>query len=333
MEKCEDCGLEATYICVCIENHLCEECLIEHITEDKSLTHRTVSLSHPLLTFLLDSAENADPEEDELENINSQIKALQDFRDKCLTLLESHLISISEPEHTPQTLRIPTRFEHKFKSITPIPAHSAQESMISGANEISVTYSKPSPRKQDASFYNPGSIYRSDFLNSDNTELYSYKLCVSGGPKVGKSCIIGSFKHLHENCVLENVSFVFRNIRFENVRINLEVVETRMGRGCEMALGALVVFDLTDTESFHVAQQTMDWIERTCKVMAVVILVGTRLDLVVANQHKRVASFVAIQNYAMNRGALYDEISAVNCSHVEELFMRVVRELYKKSNS
>ena len=329
MEKCEDCEDEAGYICICKEEHLCEECIIEHITGDKTLKHRTVSLSHPLLCFLLESNEQNDENiEEELLNTNSQIQALEDFRNKCITLIDSKIQHLQKQE----LLEIPsdTNTRH-IQNMTPIKNMNA--TMIQNISQLSYRSSKDFKhiklRKFEDSFYSPGSIYRSH-ISHPESEMFFYKILVCGSEKSGKTCLITSFKNSHE----ENFeNFVFKNIKLENLKISLEIVESKSGDFMSNALGALVVFDLTSAASLAQAEQIIINIEKNNPVLGVIILVGTRLDLVVSNPRKRISSFGSIQKIAINKGVLYDEISGINHNHVEELFMRLIRELYKKSNS
>lgn len=316
-DKCEDCSVPATYICICEEEKLCEECLVVHVKEDSSLKHRIVSLFHPLVSLFESS--NDGEEDDQANQVQEQILALKEFRDQCVDLIDSKIKSTADNE-TPGLIA--------NKSFTPIPLN-LHSSFRSIRPELSVRESKFPVSKSFETRMNPGSIYRVSQMSS--FESYFYKIIITGGSKVGKSCIIESFKQIHSD-VNESVGMVFNSILCENLKVNLEVVEDKAVGGCAECLGALVVFDLTSKESFEYAKGLVKLLEANAVVMKVVILVGTRLDLVSARSGARFASFTAIQNYAMGRGVLYDEISAVNYAHVQELFMRLVRELYKKSN-
>ena len=182
------------------------------------------------------------------------------------------------------------------------------------------------------SVYTPGSIYRSSVSKIENNSQYTYKIAICGSTKVGKSCIISSFKQMHGG-INENISLVCKNVNIDNLKVSIEITETRNGELSDNILGALVVFDLTNRESFSEAEEIISLLERNNPVLGVIILVGTRLDLVVSNPKLRISSFANIQRFAINRQIFYDEISAVNYGHVEELFLRLIRELYKKSNS
>lgn len=315
-EKCEDCSELATYICVCAEEHLCEECLVAHTKENTSLKHRIVSLYHPLLSLFEESSNDSD--EEDANKFENQIKLLEDFRNNCVNLIDDKIKKINENE-TPVI-----QINSSLASV-PLNMHASYTSI---RGDLSVRESKFPIHKSFESYCTPGSIYR--VHNHSTFESFSYKVLICGDFKVGKSCIIESFKHIHED-VNESSVLVFKSVQCENLKVNLEVFEERGIDGCEGCLGALVVFDLTDKSSLQEAKRLIGLLEKNALVLGVIILVGTRLDLVVSNQNKRVASFTAIQTYAINSGLLYDEISAVNYSHVQELFMRLVRELYKKS--
>jgi hypothetical protein len=324
-EKCEDCSFPATYICVCEEEKLCEECLVSHVKDDSSLKHRIVSLFHPLVSLFETSEDEG--EEDEVDKIQEQIEALKEFRDKCVDLIDSKIKSIHCEGETPGPSKLFAPGNNK--SFTPIPVN-LQSSFRSARPEISVRESKFPGRKSFDSNFVPGSICRINHFSS--FECFSYKVLITGGVKVGKSCVIESFKQIHAD-FNESSVMVFNSILCENLKVSLEVFEDRAVEGCSLCLGSLVVFDLTNKDSFEYAKGLIKLLESNATVLNVVILVGTKLDLIVSGGVRRFASFAAIQNFAMSRGVLYDEISAVNYSHVQELFMRLVRELYKKSNS
>ena len=333
MEKCEDCSEEAGYICICQEQHLCSECLIQHITGDKFLQHRTVSLSHPLLSLLLESNDDSDEniEPDPL-HATANIQVLEEFRDKCIQLIELKIKVLEEQdaiENNPiHKLTVPA-----WKSRTPLPTYRESHDKSYFSNKgLSARSTRPRDRKNKDTHCSPGSIYRVSPGRSPNTEQFLYRVIVCGREKSGKSCIISSFKHMHETST-ESASLLCKSIMIENLKVSLEVIESRSGEASNNALGALVVFDLTNRESLMEAEKTIERLECTNHVLGVVILVGTRLDLVVNNPQRRISSFGSIQKFAINRRIFYDEISAVNYGHVEELFMRLVRELHKKSNS
>ena len=333
MEKCEDCSEEAGYICICQEQHLCSECLIQHITSDKSLQHRTVSLSHPLLSLLLESNEDSDEniEPDPL-HATANIQVLEDFRDKCIRMIESKIQDLEEQEVL-ETNPINVIQVSPWKSQTPIPNYRAShDTSYFSHKDLSTRSIRSKHSKNQDSHCSPGSIYRASVSRSQNAEQFLYRVVVCGSEKAGKSCIISSFKHMHETSA-ESASLLCRSIMFDNLKVSLEITESRSGEMSNNALGALVVFDLTNRESLMEAENTINILESTNPVLGVIILVGTRLDLVVISPQRRISSFGTIQKFAINRRIFYDEISAVNYGHVEELFMRLVRELYKKSNS
>lgn len=332
MEKCEDCTEEAGYICICQEEYLCSECIIKHITGDKSLQHRTVSLTHPLLSLMLETMDESGEnlESDPLQ-ATSNIDILKEFRNKCIEMIDSKIRSLEEQENSElesiHVIPVPM-----FNSQTPNPCESHNNSYFIHREALGRSGKHLKVQRTGDSQYHPGSIYRQSLPMTVKNEQFLYKVVVCGSEKVGKTCIISSFKHVHEG-IIENTSLLCKSINFENLKVSLEITETRSGGNSANALGAIVVFDLTNRESLMEAENTINVLENTNPVLGVIILVGTRLDLVVSNPKRRISSFASIQKFAINRKVFYDEISAVNYSHVEELFMRLIRELYKKSNS
>ncbi|CAG9326388.1 unnamed protein product [Blepharisma stoltei] len=100
-ESCQDCKtMEASFICVCLERHLCDNCLLTHISSSEGNEHRPVSLTHPLLTLLLEASEDADNAEECIihshENIKhskieTQVQKLQKFKERTNSLVDSKI--------------------------------------------------------------------------------------------------------------------------------------------------------------------------------------------------------------------------------------------------
>src|SRR5574343_229748 len=143
-EKCEDCSTPATYICICAEEKLCEECLVLHVKEDTSLKHRIVSLFHPLVSLF--ESDNDGEEDEQVGKIQEQISALKEFRDQCVDLIDSKIKSTADND-TPAC--IPN------KSFTPIPLN-LHSSFRSIRPELSVRESKFPINKSFDTRMNPG---------------------------------------------------------------------------------------------------------------------------------------------------------------------------------
>lgn len=112
-ETCQDCkSIDASFICVCLERHLCDNCLLTHISHAEGNEHRPVSLSHPLLTLLLQASEVASNAEESIINSNvphkiqvieNQVKNLERFKERTNSLVNLKIQNLkAEMKKTPE---------------------------------------------------------------------------------------------------------------------------------------------------------------------------------------------------------------------------------------
>ena len=89
------------------------------------------------------------------------------------------------------------------------------------------------------------------------------------------------------------------------------------------AHGIIVVFDVTDQESFNNVKQWLNEIDRYANESVNKLLVGNKSDL----GPKRVVEFATAKAFADEIGVPYIETSAKNASNVEQAFMTMAAEI------
>lgn len=89
------------------------------------------------------------------------------------------------------------------------------------------------------------------------------------------------------------------------------------------AHGIIVVFDVTDQESFNNVKQWLNEIDRYANENVNKLLVGNKVDLAA----KRVVDFNTAKAFADEIGVPYIETSAKNSTNVEQAFMTMAAEI------
>jgi len=87
--------------------------------------------------------------------------------------------------------------------------------------------------------------------------------------------------------------------------------------------GFIVLYDVTDQESFNNVKQWLHEIDRYASENIKIILVGNKSDLI----SKRVVSNEIAQEFADNLGIELRETSAKNATNVEETFMTIAAQI------
>ena len=166
---------------------------------------------------------------------------------------------------------------------------------------------------------------------------YLFKLLVIGNSGVGKSCLLMRYA---ENSFSENffntigVDFKIKNIVLDNKTVKLQIWDTAgqerfrtltssYYRG---AHGIIVVYDVTDAESFENIRQWMHEIERFASDSVNRCLVGNKSDLT----SQREVSFEAGQDLAKGFGIPFLETSAKSEKNVAATFNTIAKEILKR---
>jgi len=163
---------------------------------------------------------------------------------------------------------------------------------------------------------------------------YLFKLLLIGDSGVGKSCLLLRFAddtYTESYISTIGVDFKIRTIELDGKTIKLQIWDTAgqerfrtitssYYRG---AHGIIVVYDVTDQESFNNVKQWLQEIDRYACENVNKLLVGNKCDLT----NKKVVDYTSAKEYADQLGIPFLETSAKNATNVEQAFMTMAAEI------
>ena len=161
-----------------------------------------------------------------------------------------------------------------------------------------------------------------------------------GDSGVGKSCIILRYIEDTFSTNLMNsigVDFKLKNIEIDSKKIKLQIwdtagqerfrtITTSYYKG---AHAIVIVFDITDKDSFEHVKVWMQDIDKFAKQGVMRILVGNKCDL----EHQRAVTKDQGNEMALKYGIKYIETSAKDTINIEELFVNTAKNLMSKQNN
>jgi len=163
---------------------------------------------------------------------------------------------------------------------------------------------------------------------------YLFKLLLIGDSGVGKSCLLLRFAddtYTESYISTIGVDFKIRTIELEGKTIKLQIWDTAgqerfrtitssYYRG---AHGIIVVYDMTDQESFNNVKQWLQEIDRYACENVNKLLVGNKCDL----SAKRAVETSTAKEYADQLGIPFLETSAKSSTNVEQAFLTMAAEI------
>ncbi|CAO2823211.1 unnamed protein product [Amaranthus hypochondriacus] len=166
---------------------------------------------------------------------------------------------------------------------------------------------------------------------------YLFKLLLIGDSGVGKSCLLLRFaddSYVESYISTIGVDFKIRTVEQDGKSIKLQIWDTAgqerfrtitssYYRG---AHGIIIVYDVTDQQSFENVKQWLNEIDRYASDNVVKILVGNKCDLT----SNKVVSYETAKAFADEIGIPFLETSAKNSTNVEEAFMTMAAEIKKR---
>lgn len=335
-EKCMKCDGHAGYICVCIERHLCDKCLLNHVSSSTTFSHRPVSLAHPLLTLFMENDQES--ETPASNSIQDQIKKLTQFKEKSIKMIEKKIKQLLD-QNERNSLR---------KSIN---KENETNSMIKPLSEIN---SRASPALDIRSLENRSPVYKAEestieggfnliLTNSMITQNEScYKIIITGDSGVGKTALLQSFRSMQDSTKqLWSSNKATGCIKVDNNSIFIDLWDlsgkdkySALSKLClYKAAGAIFMFDLINETTLWTVDKRISAFAAEADVLSVMALVGNKLDQTVRNPKKRFCSYDKAHSIAREKGMIYDEISATNPQHVAELFRRIVKEIQSRKTT
>ena len=166
---------------------------------------------------------------------------------------------------------------------------------------------------------------------------YLFKLLLIGDSGVGKSCLLLRFAddtYTESYISTIGVDFKIRTIELDGKTIKLQIWDTAgqerfrtitssYYRG---AHGIIIVYDVTDKESFQNIQHWLQEIDKYANEGVMKLLVGNKSDL----QSKKVVSYDEAKELADSLGIGFIETSAKNAHNVEQAFTKMALEMKTK---
>lgn len=167
-------------------------------------------------------------------------------------------------------------------------------------------------------------------------KICQFKLVLLGESAVGKSSLVlrfvkGQFHDYQESTI--GAAFLTQTICLDDTTIKFEIWDTagqeRYHSLAPMyyrgAQAAIVVYDLTNKDSFIRAKAWVKELHRQANPNIVIALAGNKTDL----SAKRAVETAEADNYATENGLLFMETSAKTAMNVSEIFSAIAKKLPK----
>jgi len=168
-------------------------------------------------------------------------------------------------------------------------------------------------------------------------KTFQFKLVLLGESAVGKSSLVlrfvkGQFLEYQESTI--GAAFLTQTVLLGDISVKFEIWDTagqeRYHSLAPMyyrgAHAAIVVYDLTNYDSFERAKAWVKELQRQGNPNIVIALAGNKLDL--AGDGRKVSSEEAAK-YAEENALLFMETSAKSAANVNELFVAIAKKLPK----
>eukprot|EP00624_Nannochloropsis_granulata_P005896 evm.model.NODE_41967_length_32096_cov_22.644348.2 len=164
---------------------------------------------------------------------------------------------------------------------------------------------------------------------------FLFKLVLIGDTGVGKSCLLlrfadDAFTDSYISTI--GVDFRFRTVKIDKKTFKLQIWDTAgqerfrtitsaYYRGAD---GIIMVYDVTNEESFEHIQDWLNEVNRYASEGTCKLLVGNKSD-----REDKVVSTERAKKFADELGIPFLETSAKNASNVEEAFLTMAQELIR----
>jgi len=169
---------------------------------------------------------------------------------------------------------------------------------------------------------------------------YLFKLLLIGDSGVGKSCLLLRFAddtYTESYISTIGVDFKIRTIELEGKTVKLQIWDTAgqerfrtitssYYRG---AHGIIVVYDVTDSDTFSNVKQWLQEIDRYASEGVDKLLVGNKSDLT----SKKVVEYSVAKEFADQLNIHFLETSAKNATNVEQAFLTMAKQIKDRMGS
>ncbi|SMN18567.1 similar to Saccharomyces cerevisiae YFL038C YPT1 Rab family GTPase, involved in the ER-to-Golgi step of the secretory pathway [Maudiozyma saulgeensis] len=163
---------------------------------------------------------------------------------------------------------------------------------------------------------------------------YLFKLLLIGNSGVGKSCLLLRFSddtYSNDYISTIGVDFKIKTVELEGKTVKLQIWDTAgqerfrtitssYYRGSH---GIIIVYDITDQESFNGVKMWLQEIDRYATSTVLKLLVGNKCDLT----DKRIVEFDIAKEFADANNMPFLETSALDSTNVEEAFLTMAKQI------
>ncbi|CAG61730.1 uncharacterized protein GVI51_K12507 [Nakaseomyces glabratus] len=163
---------------------------------------------------------------------------------------------------------------------------------------------------------------------------YLFKLLLIGNSGVGKSCLLLRFSddtYTNDYISTIGVDFKIKTVELDGKTVKLQIWDTAgqerfrtitssYYRGSH---GIIIVYDVTDQESFNGVKMWLQEIDRYATSTVLKLLVGNKCDLA----DKRVVEYDVAKEFAEANKMPFLETSALDSTNVEEAFLTMARQI------